>query len=298
MNRKMLAALTTFFLVSLLSSAATATGHGRAKADDKGPAILLVTFGTSVPRAQAAFANIETQVKKAFPDVEVRWAYTSHIIRQKLAREGKVLDSPEIALAKLMDDGYAKVAIQSLHMIPGQEFHEIHTNAMMFERMVGGFDKVIVAHPLLSANDAMENVVKTLPAAMIPRDRTPEDAVVLMGHGTHHAGDAIYSAMMYKFQSIDPNIYVGTVEGHPTFEDVKAQLVKKGIRKAYLIPFMSVAGDHALNDMAGEEADSWKQMLTQAGIECVPVLKGMAEYDALADLWIENLKIAVKHLQP
>lgn len=301
MNRKTIAAIVTLFLVALLGSNALATGHHQSMshttADEKGPAILLVTFGTSIPSAQAAFANIEAQVKKAFPGVEVRWAYTSYIIRKKLAKEGKVLDSPEIALAKLMEEGYAKVAVQSLHMIPGQEFHDIYTNAKLFEQMTGGFDKVMVAYPLLSSDEAMEKVVKTLPAAMIPKERTPADAVVLMGHGTHFPSDAIYSAMMYKFQNADPNIYVGTVEGHPTFDEVKALLVKKGIKKAYLIPFMSVAGDHARNDMAGDDADSWKGMLTQAGIECVPVLKGVAEYDALVDLWIENLKVAMKHLQ-
>ncbi|WP_373499798.1 sirohydrochlorin cobaltochelatase [Desulfococcus sp.] len=301
MTRKTIAALITFFLVSLLSTAAMATGHpqasGHSKADEKGPAILLVTFGTSIPSAQAAFANIDAQVKKAFPGMEVRWAYTSHIIRKKLAREGKLLDSPEVALAKLMDDGYSRVAVQSLHMIPGLEFHEIHTNAKRFEKMVGGFDKVFVAYPLLSSNDAMDTVVKILPAAMIPKERTPGDAVVLMGHGTHHTSDAIYSAMMYKFQNADPNIYVGTVEGHPTFDEVKALLVKKGIKKAYLLPFMSVAGDHARNDLAGDDPDSWKSMLTLAGIECVPVLKGVAEYNALVDLWIQNLKTAMKHLE-
>ena len=301
MNRKTFAALLTFFLVPLLSSAALATGQHQTMSHttgaEKGPAILLVTFGTSVPSAQAAFTNIEKQVRKAFPGMEVRWAYTSHIIRKKLAKQGQIFDSPEIALARLMEEGYSKVAVQSLHMIPGLEFHDIYTNAKMYEKMSGGFDKVIVAYPLLSSDDAMEKVVKTLPGVMIPKERTPGDAVILMGHGTHHPSDAIYSAMMYKFQKADPNIYVATVEGHPTFDEVKALLLKKGIKKAYLIPFMSVAGDHASNDMAGDEPDSWKTLLTQAGITCVPVLKGVAEYDALVDLWIENLKVAMQHLQ-
>jgi sirohydrochlorin cobaltochelatase len=301
MNRKTIVVILTFFLVSLLATSAMASGHGHATdhttADDKGPAILLVTFGTSIPKAQAAFDNIDAQVKKAFPGAEVRWAYTSYIIRQKLAKEGKVLDSPEIALARLMNDGYSKVAVQSLHMIPGFEFHDIYVNAKMFERMLGGFDKVLVSYPLLSSDAAMNKVVEILPGAMIPKERTPGDAVVLMGHGTHHTSDAIYSAMMYKFQNADPNIYVGTVEGHPTFDDINAMLQKKGVKKAYLVPFMSVAGDHAINDLAGDEADSWKSMLTQAGIECVPVMKGLAEVDVLVDLWVENLKSAMKHLQ-
>lgn len=268
-----------------------------ATASEKGPAILLVAFGTSIPRAQAAFDTIEARVKKGFPDIPVHWAYTSYIIRQKLAAEGKGLDSPKVALAKLRDQGYTKVVVQSLHMIPGFEFHDIYINAMMFERMSDGFDDVIVSSPLLASNDDMEKVIDGVIKYMVPKERKKDEAVVLMGHGTHHSSDAIYTAMMYKCQQADPNIFVGTVEGHPTFDDVKALLKVKGIKKAYLMPLMSVAGDHALNDLAGDEADSWKSMLTAEGVECVPVLKGVAEFDPLADLWVDHLKIAMKRLK-
>lgn len=297
MNRTIKLLLVCITLLCLSPLQCFAGGHGHGGDDDKGPAILLVTFGTSVPRAQAAFDLIEQKVRQAFPKVEIRWAYTSSIIRKKLAGQGKMIDSPEVALAKLMDDGYSRVAVQSLHMIPGAEFHDINTNAKLFERMSGGFSKVMVSYPLLAGNENMDKVVETLMAVMIPKERAPEDAVVLMGHGTHHFADAIYSAMMYKFQKKDPNIFMGTVEGNPTFDEIKALLVKKGVKKAYLLPFMSVAGDHALNDMAGGEEDSWKSMLTKAGIQCIPVLKGMAEYDALVDIWIDNLKVGMAHLK-
>lgn len=261
--------------------------------DSKGPAILLVTFGTSVPSAQVAFVNIEKQVKAVFPDSEIRWAYTSKIIRKKLAKNGTNIDSPETALARLMDDGYTKVVVQSLHMIPGQEFHEVLTNAKLFEQMAGGFKKVVVSYPLLSSDEAMEKVITTLVANVIPKERKGDEAVVLMGHGTHHPSDAIYSALMYKMQKSDANMYIGTVGGHPTFNEVKEMLVKKGIKKAYLIPFMTVAGDHAMNDMVGTGPDSWKSQLAQQGIESVAVMKGLAEFDSLVDFWIDNLKIAM-----
>ncbi|MGD9210684.1 MAG: sirohydrochlorin cobaltochelatase [Desulfobacteraceae bacterium] len=299
MNRKIMVLTLMCVLLLFFPFLCAAAGHGdgHSQADDKEPAILLVTFGTSIPDAQAAFDNIDKRVKKAFPKTEIRWAYTSYIIRQKLAKEGKILDSPEVALAKLMDEGYTKVAVQSLHMIPGAEFHDIRVNAGKFEEMTGGFDKVFVSYPLLASDENMDKVVEALIANMIPKERKKEDAVVLMGHGTHHSSDAIYSAMMYKFRKADPNIYVGTVEGHPSFDEIKAMLEEKGIKKAYLLPFMSVAGDHAINDMAGDEEDAWKVMLTKAGIECVPVLKGVAEYDALVDIWIGNLAACMKHLK-
>lgn len=287
----------SFLLIVPLACGAGEHGHGHPAKDDKAPAILLVTFGTSVPSAQTAFAHIEQQVRKAYPKNEVRWAYTSEMIRKKLAKEGKVLDSPEIALAKLMDEGYKQVVMQSLHMIPGAEFHEMYKNGKLFGQMSGGFDRVMVASPLLSSNEAMEKTLQAVAGAIVPKERKADEAVVLMGHGTHHPSDAIYSAMMYKAQKMDANMYVATVEGSPSFDEVKEALAKKGVKKAYLIPLMTVAGDHAMNDMAGDEPDSWKSQLTKAGIASVPVLKGLAEFNPIVDLWLDNLKIAMKHVQ-
>lgn len=285
-----------FLLAMPLSGWPGATDHPSNNRNTQGPAILLVTFGTTVPSAQAAFANIEQQVKKTYPNSEIRWAYTSQIIRKKLAKEGRMLDSPEVALAKLMDEGYKQVVMQSLHMIPGQEFHEIYTNGKLFGQMAGGFTKVTVASPLLSSDGAMEKTLQTVAATIVPKDRKASEAVVLMGHGTHHPSDAIYSALMLKAQKMDANMFVATVEGHPSFDEVKEALVKKGVKKAYLIPLMTVAGDHAMNDMAGDEPDSWKSQLTAAGIESVPVLKGLAEFDAIVDIWLENLKVGMSQV--
>ncbi|MBI5589979.1 MAG: sirohydrochlorin cobaltochelatase [Deltaproteobacteria bacterium] len=151
--------------------------HGEKKPEKK--AILLVAFGTSDPEARKVFDRIDEQTRKAFSDVEIRWAFTSKMIRAKLAREGKVLDSPETAMARLMSDGYTHVAVLSL---------------------------------LSSARD-METVAGTL-MKNIP-GRKPEDAVIFMGHGTgHHPADAIYLAMNQVFQEIDSRAFVRTVEGN------------------------------------------------------------------------------------
>jgi sirohydrochlorin cobaltochelatase len=131
----------------------------------------------------------------------------------------------------------------------------------------------------------------------VPKERKAGEAVVLMGHGTHHPSDAIYSALMYKARKMDPNYLVGTVEGNPSFEEVRDLLVAAKIKKAYLIPFMTVAGDHAMNDMAGDEPDSWKSQLAAAGITSLPVMKGMAEVDAIVDMWIDQLKLTMAHLK-
>ena len=265
-------------------------GHSKADAPQK-DALLLVTFGTSVESAQKSFANIEKKMQAAFPNADVRWAYTSQIIRDKLAKEQKKqIDSPEIALAKLMDEGYKEVTLQSLHVLPGAEFHALNANAHMFEAMRGGIKKIRIGYPLLVNNQSMEEVLEAAVKHMVPKERKAEDAVVFMGHGTHHPADAIYSAMMYKAQRMDPNCYVGTVEGFPTFDEILDMLKAKGVKKAYPIPLMSVAGDHSINDMAGDEDDSWLSQLKKAGIEGVPVLKGLAECDAIVDIWIKRLK--------
>ena len=293
-KRFVIGALVAFLFASIQADLSLAAEHP-AK-EEKGPAILLVTFGTSVESAQASFRNIEKRVKAAFPKTEVRWAYTSKIIRKKLEKEGTKIDSPEMALARLMDEGYTKVAVQSLHMIPGAEFHEINVNARLFGQMAGGIGKVMVSLPLLISDETMEKALKEVVAQAVPKERKTNEAVVLMGHGTHHPSDAIYGALMYKAQKMDANLYVGTVEGSPSFDEVKEMLVKKKTTKAYLVPFMTVAGDHAMNDMAGDEPDSWKSQLAKAGIEAVPVMKGLAEFDSIVDMWIAQLKTAMAHL--
>jgi len=131
----------------------------------------------------------------------------------------------------------------------------------------------------------------------IPKERKKTDGVVLMGHGSPHPSNAFYAALMFHLQRKDPNIFVGTVEGGPTIEQIKEMLMEKEIKKAYLIPFMSVAGDHARNDMAGDEEDSWKRILTKAGINCIPVLKGTAEYGNIVDIWVDHLKGVMAHFK-
>ena len=270
-------------------------GHGAKKKEKKG--ILLVAFGSSYPQAQASFENIEAEVKKAFPEVPLRWAYTSKIIRHKLEEEkGKHLDSPAMALARMMDDGFTHVAVQSLHTIGGAEFHDLHSIVDGFESMSGGFEKILLGYPLLAASQDLEAVREAM-LENIPEERQPDEAVILMGHGTHHPSNAFYQAMAYLFQQKDPHVFVGVVEGSPLLEDILPELKAKGIEKAYLMPFMSVAGDHVRNDMAGDGPDSWKTVLEKQGIETEAVLKGTAEYDTIVDIWVDHLKGAFSHFK-
>lgn len=293
----------SFYFFAFLGTSVLLAGNGWSAETvhpDKGakdPAILLVTFGTSVKSAQAALDNIDKKMKAAFPKTELRWAYTSNIIRKKLAKNGKMIDSPEMAMARLMDEGYTKVAVQSLHIIPGAEFDELRVNTRVFGQMIDGIDRIMVGWPLLVDDASMDIALKAVLDLVIPKKRQADEAIVLMGHGTHHPANATYSTLMYRAQLMDPNMYVATVEGSPSFADVQRVLIEKKIKKAYLVPFMSVAGDHAINDMAGPEADSWKSLLESSGIQAVPIMKGLAELDPVVDLWIEQVKISLTHLR-
>jgi sirohydrochlorin cobaltochelatase len=260
-------------------------------------AILLVSFGSSAPETQRVFDQIEAQVKQAVPGTPVRWAYTSRIIRHKLAREGKMLDSPEMALARLMDEGFTHVAVLSLHSIPGIEFHELYGNARLFAQMAGGFRRVVVAPPLLASHQDLERAARAM-IKHLPSGRRAEDAVLLMGHGSEkHAADAIYAALNGMLQELDPRVFLACVQGYPALEEVLPKIGRCGARKIYLLPFMSVAGEHARRDMAGEGPESWKSILSGKGCACEAIFKGTAEYPEILEIWLDHLRSAMTQLR-
>jgi sirohydrochlorin cobaltochelatase len=282
-------AIAVLFLFS--ANGYAASGHG--KNQEKKIGILLVAFGSSEASAQVSFERIDTRVKNKYPGVPVHWAFTSHIIRHKLAKQGKHLDSPEVALARMMDEKFTHVAVQSLHTIGGAEYHDLRKIVGAY-KLMGGFQKIILGYPLMSSQKDMERTVEAV-LATIPKQRKRDEAVLLMGHGTHHPANAFYAALMFQLQLKDPHIFVGTVEGYPGIDLIQTLLEKNKLKKAWLMPLMSVAGDHAKNDMAGDEQDSWKSILTKAGIECVPVLKGTAEFDVFVDIWVDHIAGPLNH---
>ncbi len=293
MNVNLLKNIAVTLAFCLFAFNGLASGHGESA--EKKIGILLVAFGSSEASAQVSFKNIDSKVKNTFPGVPVRWAYTSHIIRKKLAKQGKLLDSPEVALAKMQEEDFTHVVVQSLHTIAGAEYHDLIKTVSGF-RSMGQFQALRMGSPLMATQEDMEQVVEAA-LSSIPKNRKKNEAVVLMGHGTHHPANAFYAALMFQLQLRDPYFFVGTVEGYPEVDLIRELLQKKGIKKAYLLPFMSVAGDHAKNDMASDEEDSWKSILTAAGIKCFPVLKGTAEYDRYVDIWVNHIKAPLSHFE-
>jgi sirohydrochlorin cobaltochelatase len=287
MKKKISVIFSVLVLLLVLTPPAFGSHHAKVKPEKKG--ILLVAFGSSITEAQVAFEHIEKKTGEAFPEIPIRWAFTSQMIRKKMADEGKNLDSVAQALANMAEEGFTHVAIQSLHIIPGEEFHELKQTVRAFAHIPEGFQKISTGLPLLGDQKDMERVVSAI-ISTIPEQRKREDAVMLMGHGTSHGSNAAYAALMWQLQLQDPNVFIGTVEGFPEINDILPILQKRNIKKVWLMPFMSVAGDHARNDMAGPEKDSWKSVLNHAGINCEVILRGIGEYDEFVEIWIDHIR--------
>jgi len=279
------------FLLALWAPAFA--GHGGNRPAKKG--ILLVAFGTTVPEARAALDHIDARAKSRFPGLEVRWAYSSRIVREKLAAQGLSFDSPAMALARMMDDGFTHVAVQSLQTIPGEEFHGLQKTAQAFSGLPKGMDAVTLGLPLLAGPEDVEACARAVMASL-PAERKADEAVILLGHGTHHPANIYYPGLQFFLNRLDPLVLVGTVEGTPSLDDVRRVLKERKVSRAFLLPFMAVAGDHAMNDMAGGESDSWKSVLTADGVTCVPVLRGTAENQAFVDIWLDHLQTALERL--
>jgi sirohydrochlorin cobaltochelatase len=260
--------------------------HGKQQ-DKKG--ILLVTFGTSYPEARKSFTNIEEKVRIEFPGVEIRWAYTSKIIRSILKKRGESIDSPAEALAKMGEDGFTHVAVQSLHVIPGEEYENLYATVMAFNKMPKGIQVAVIGQPLLYShpdNKRLASFVDHTFHEMVEKKK----ALVFMGHGTHHQSNIYYPGFQYYLNQYSDAYLMATVEGYPSLSQVIAELKTQGVKNVTLSPFMSVAGDHARNDMAGDEEDSWKSILEKEGFEVEIILKGLAEYDEVVNVWVDHLK--------
>jgi sirohydrochlorin cobaltochelatase len=274
-------------------------GHGNGdKMHNAKKGILLVTFGTSHPKARAAFDNIDAIVNRAYPDTPVRWAYTSKMIRRKLAREeGEQLKSAAQALAAMQDEGFTHVAVQSLHIIPGSEFHDLRSVVQGFRDMSGGLKRITLGRPLLAEPESLEQVKEAM-LQNILADRKRDEAVIFLGHGSHHPSNAFYPAMAYIFRQADPLVFMSTVhKGAPKLQPVLAELKQKNTDTVHIMPFMSVAGNHARKDMAGSGEGSLKSRLEAEGFTVNPVMKGMAEYDNVVGVWLGHLDRAMAQLE-
>ncbi len=264
----------------------------------KKSAMLVVSFGTSMPEARKAIDNLVDTVRKEFPGHEVRLSFTSNIIRRKIQREhGDAVPNPSQALAQLNDEGYTHVTIIPTHMIPGEEYDEVRGVASAFGKMSGkfGFEEIRVCSPFLDGVKGCEAVADILMKRFESRLKDKETAIILMGHGTpEHFANAQYLQLQLALnQKAYGRFFVGTVESSPSLDDVLAELKRHPeIKRLILSPLMIVAGDHANNDMAGEDdPDSWINILRKNGYrEIDTYLVGLGEDDNLARELVRKIR--------
>ncbi len=286
-------------------AAETEPGAPAAQADKK--AILVVSFGTSYNDARVAnIDSVENRIKENFKDYEIRRAFTSNIIIKKLAERDKLMiDTPEQALDKLKKEGFTQVLVQPLHIITGSEYDDVVAVVNKYQAN-HSFKKIAVGRPILYSlggqySDGREYPNSYAMAAEALKKQLPaldsDTAVVLMGHGTPHPSDAAYACFQMVLQDAGlDNVLVGTVEGYPSLDDVKKALAEKKIKKVTLMPFMLVAGDHANNDMNGDEDDSWKSQLIKEGYEVDAYMHGLGENPAFQQMYVRNVRDALAEM--
>ena len=256
-------------------------------------AILAVSFGTSYPDTlRKTIAATEQALAEAFPDWEVRRAFTSGMIIRKLKeRDGVEIENVHQAMHRLEEEGYTHVAVQSTHVMHGEEYEKMLSQLEPYRMRM----KISVGMPLLHSEEDYLSVAKALLNWLPTLDA--DEALVLMGHGTTHFANSAYAQMEHMLQAHCDRVYLATVEGYPTLDSVERQLAKRPeIRRLMLAPFMLVAGDHARNDMSGDE-DSWEEQLKQAGYTVRCILQGLGECSAIRELFVEHCRQAMEALK-
>ncbi|MBK5720378.1 sirohydrochlorin cobaltochelatase [Dysgonomonas sp. Marseille-P4677] len=248
-------------------------------------AILMVHFGTTHDDTRKLTIDIiNEKVKKEFPNIELREAYTSRIIIKRLNDRGVLKKNPLDALKQLHNDGYTHILVQATTIINGVEMESLNKDV---EEVNSLFKDIRIGDPLLYSPLDYKNVIDIL-----TENNDKKIAYVWVGHGTYDATTAQYAMLDYMLKSEGhSNFFVGTIEGYPEFDDTLKQLKTSGLKKVKLIPFMFVAGEHAKNDIA----EDWKNDLEKEGFEVKISLEGLGENIQIQNLYISHLRFITTH---
>ena len=260
------------------------------------PVILVTSFGTSYNDSRRfTIGAIEDALEKAFPEYAVRRGFTANIIIDHVQRrDGILIDDINKALERAVDNGVKNLVIQPTHLMNGIEYNEIVDTVAEYS---DAFEKVAFGEPLLTSDDDFKRVENAIVNWTAEYD-DGKTAICFMGHGTEADSNSVYAKMQDMLTADGhKNYFVGTVEAEPSVEDV-LELVKNGsYEKVVLEPLMVVAGDHANNDMAGDDEDSWKSIFEDAGYEVECVIRGLGENEAIRQIYIEHAQKAVDSIK-
>ena len=279
--------------------------------------LLVVSFGTSFNDSRAEdIGGIEKALEAAYPDWSVRRAFTAQIIINHVqARDDEKIDNVDQALERAVDNGVKNLVVQPTHLMHGAEYDEL---VEALDNYKDKFETVTVAEPLLGEvgsdatviNEDKAKVAEAITAEAVKTagydslDAAKEDgtAFVFMGHGTSHSAKVSYSQMAAQMEALSyDNVFIGTVEGEPedtSCENVIEAVKEAGYTKVVLRPLMVVAGDHANNDMAGDDEDSWKSQFTASGyFDSIDTqISGLGRIDAIEQIYVDHTKDAIDSL--
>ncbi len=269
----------------------------------KKKAILVVSFGSSYTETlKKNIESTENKIRAAFPGYDVVRAFTSRMVIRKIAqRDGIQIDTERQAIERLQAAGYQEVYVQPLHIVAGEEYDKVKKIVVEYAHAKEkAFERIAIGRPLLfymgqeEQPDDYLTVIETMKSQLEKLEK--DQAVVFMGHGGVHPANAAYAVLQMKLEQAGfEQAYVYTVEGFPSLDSVLEKLQKQQVHKVILKPFMLVAGDHAQNDMAGDEPDSAKSQLLAAGFEVEAHLCGLGENAAIQDIYVQHLKDAMQH---
>lgn len=203
-------------------------------------------------------------------------------------RDQLYVDSPQQALERLIEQGYQDVVIQSLHIINGDEFEKIVREVLVYKDQ---FQRMVIGKPLLTTFEDFQKVIAAL-QAQAPAVK-PDERVLFMGHGTTHHTFSAYACIDHLFMDKKLPFIMGAVESYPEIDTILKRLQQEQVRKVHLMPFMVVAGDHAINDMASDEEDSWSTQISKLGIETESYLQGLGENSQIRALFAQHLLDAI-----
>ncbi len=313
----------SIFFVLFTSVSFVMAGHGKGKADKEKVAIVLASFGTTVPSAVKSIINIQDEIKRAFPGVPVKITFTSNIIRsiwkkrradaKKWLNKGipnEVLYVKNIiaTIGDLVENGYKNIVVQPTHIFFMEQAQDLKSyidalnSIKTTKEKWMPFNKLVMGRPALGMpgdkynyHEDMEKALKTV-SDDVNLAKNKDAMLVYMGHGNEHWSTGIYLEAQKMMRKLYPDVvtFIGSVEGFPGIDDLTGHMGYSKSKNIVLKPFMIVAGDHATNDMAGDEKDSWKSILSKEGFKVFPVLKGLGSNDKFADIFVEHIKDAAR----
>lgn len=312
--------LCCLILGSAQSTLCAPSAHEEQKSEQPKQAVVLAAFGTTVPGALPGILNIRERIAKKYPNTPVYIAFTSNIVRgiwhkrrddkqflrmnPDIPREIMNVRGPLATIADLQDEGYRTIIVQPSHISLGEEYLDLVSyieglNAIAtIKPRFRPFDKLAIGRPAMGTvgeehpyTEDLQLIARALAADAAAAEQQGA-ALLYMAHGnTSMPSGSAYLEFAAIMNRLYPRVktYIALVEGFPSLDLTLPQIEKDGARKLLLKPFMTVAGDHTLNDMAGDEPDSWKSLLTKKGFSVVPVRQGLGEVDTFADVFVSHL---------